>query len=361
MKTQIHHILHCCGVVALVATVGCGSVVETGSKAKDKNIALEDRDAIAKYLAPVDPETATLSLTAEPFLDTASEGGTLRVPTVNITGFEEHRADYAQIARCSTGTVLRAPTGEKLEDIPAESAKRLQQLKWIWVNSVWGDSVNCKIVGGVNAHNARPRFQDLSAKTGSFFYVMNPCVRAERSTKKETCSYNLIVTKSLTYENTLTEEFMAKAEDLSVAEARLAGLYSQLYYNTQLLRMRKDECENNYAVNESVKNFWKGLLSFSLGGVGAALGGAMSGGTAALQGFKTGMAIAVGFFKKLPAEPNICPVADRIIQQSQDTVAALPVALNRVLELRAQLSDINATYGKIDKSILNAEKETLED
>jgi hypothetical protein len=153
---------------------------------------------------------------------------------------------------------------------------------------------------------------------------------------------------------------MQKAEELSIAEAHLAGLYSQLYYNTQLLRMRKDECENNYAVNESIKNFWKGLLSFSLGGVGATIGGVMSGGTAALHGFKTGMAIAVGFFKKWPAEPNVCPVADRIIQQSQNASATVPAALHRVLALRVNLSEINATYGKIDKAILNSEKEESE-
>jgi hypothetical protein len=360
MKTNRHHNWRLSGVALCLTVTACGPASEQSVSTNDRDdsdISARDLDAAAKYVAPVDPATATLSLSAEPFLAATSDGATLRVPTLNITGFEERRADYAQIARCSSGTILRAATGEKLEDIPATSSTRLQKLKWTWLNSVWGDPLNCKLVGGINAHNARTRFQDLSAKTGTFFYVINPCVLPERSTQKETCSYNLIVTKEFSYENSLTEEFMNQAEALAIAEARMAGLYSQLYFNTQLLRLRKDECENNYAINEASKNFWKGLLSFSLGGIGAAVGGFMSGGTAALQGFKTGLGIAVGFFKRMPAEPNVCPVADKIIQNSQAVSAELPGALHRVLELRVKLSEINTAYGRIDRTILNSEKE----
>ncbi len=355
MKKNRIRLQKLCEFGALTALAACGPLGESSisvQKNMDPSVQLKDKDAIAQYLTPIPPESAALSLAAEPFLAPASEGGTLRVPTISLTGLEEKRADYAQIARCSSKVILKTASGEKLEDIPADSAGRLQKLKWVWVNSIWTNSIDCKIVGGTNSYNARPRFQDLSAKSGNFFYVINPCLQPERSTKKETCSYNLIVTKELAYENTLTADFMQTAEELSLAEASLAGLYSQLYYDAQLLRMRKDECENNYAVSQSSQNFWKGLLSFTLGGVGASIGAVMSGGTAALQGFKTGLSIAVGFFKKFPTEPNICPTADKVIQNAQDSSTSITPVIQRVLELRMKLSEIDKKYGEIDKSIL---------
>lgn len=361
MRNNFQHAQRLVLLSLLALSSGCGALQEpneSGSVARNTSPQLNDNDALAKYLAPIDPELAQLSLDSEPFLAAASEGSTLRVPTISLTGFEEKRADYMQIARCAAGTSLRAPTGEKLEDIPLDSSTRLRSLKWIWINSVWGDSVNCKLVGGVAAHNSRSKFQDLSAKTGRFFYVINPCIRSERSTSKETCSYNLVVTKEFAYENALTAQFSQLAEELSMAEGRLAGLYSQLYYDSQILRLRKNECENKYAVTESSKNFWKGVLSLSLGGVGATVGLVMSGGTAALQGFKTGLGIAVGFFKKIPPTPNVCPVADKIIQDAQATSAAIPTVVQRVLEIRVSMSQIETTYGKIDQSILNSEKDS---
>ena len=339
---------------AAVFTVGCGNVDSSQSmqKKSDSVPALEDKDSIAKYLLPVDPSSASVSLAAEPFLSTATENGTLQVPTFSITGLSTHSADYVQIARCNTCTQLKTATGVKIEDIAADSSLRLQQLKWIWINNVWGNNNNCKILGGPSSHIVRERFQDLSAKTGNFFYIINPCLRTERSTQNEVCSYNLIVTPSMAHTNTLTEEFLATAEQLAVAEARLAGVYSQLYYSAQAIRMQKETCETNYGISQASQNFWKGFVTLSIGGVSAAIGGSVSGGTAALQAFKTSMSLSVGFFKKWPPVPNICPTADKLIQSAQATSEELPSALKNVLDIRLKLSEINSAYGAIDKSIL---------
>lgn len=333
---------------------GCGNVDSSQSMQNkpEPSPNLNEKESIAKYLLAVDPSSAKVSLDVEPFLSPATENSTLMVPTFSLTGLEKHTADYVQIARCNTGTQLKTATGIKLEDIAADSSLRLQQLKWIWINNIWGNSSNCKILGGPSSHVARERFKDLSAKTGNFFYVINPCLRKERSTQKEVCSYNLIVTPSIAHTNTLTEEFIALSEQLAIAEATLAGFYSQLYYSAQAIRMQKETCESNYAISQASQNFWKGFLSLSIGGVSAAIAGTLSGGTAALQAFKTGMSLSVGFFKKWPPVPNVCPTADKLIQTAQATSEQLPGALKNVLEIRVKLSEINSAYGALDKSIL---------
>ena len=235
-----------------------------------------------------------------------------------------------------------------MADIPLDSPSRLEQLKWIWIDGVFSRTNDCKIVG---THIAREKFQDFSAKTGSFFYVINPCIIKERSSKNEQCSFNLVFTQSVSYENSMTKEFLRVAEDLSQAEGILAGLYSQLYYYSQIIHKNQDECEEKYAFDQSRMNFWKGLTSLTFGSVGAVVGGLVSGGTAALQGFQTGLGVAVGFFGKQAPLPLVCPLVDESIKKATATSGLMEGAFKNVLELRQKLATLNHSYAALDGTI----------
>jgi hypothetical protein len=337
------------GALLLHLATGCGA--PDVPAAKPKEAPTPSPSNALNSMPMMSPKDARLSLVGDPFLSPATELATLKVPTINLLGFEKQSADYAQVVRCDANTTLKTSLGEDVETI-MKGTKPEEKLKWIWFNQVFSRTDKCKVLGGSETQIVRERFQDLTAPTGEYFYVINPCILALRSTEKETCSYRLVITAPIKHTNSLTAQFVETSNQLAVAESYLGGLYSQLYYDIQAIRLQKDGCENNYTVRQNQQNFWKGIVGLSLGGIGATIGGIMSGGTAALTGFRTGINLATGLFLKIPPVPNICPEADRLITHAQKVSGELNGAVDNAINLRVKLSQIDKTYGELDQSIL---------
>lgn len=303
-------------------------------------------DAGAQKLPPIAPEQASASITTAPVVAAASEESRLKVP---VLAFARQNADFVMIARCPKSFVMRTPAGDDIKTLAPTLPTRLSQLRWAWQNAAF-DAAGCRLVG---SYVARDKFEDLAAKSGSFYYVINPCVMKERSTNPtENCSYNLSISEPVSnYTNTLSAEFLAEAENLANAEATFAGIYSQLYFIAQSIQVNQDACERQWAFEQSRANFFQGLKSLVAIGIGAAVGGIMSGGAATIQGAKTGLGIASALFPERNATPPKCPVVDDLITKATAVTGRAEGAQKAVLDVRAKLSELNSAYAKLDSSI----------
>lgn len=126
-------------------------------------------------IVPIDPSTAKLTSVSDPTLGNANQDSTLQVPTITLSGVGKPSStvDYVMVARCNKTLKLTTVFGVDIDKVPQSDPMRLSQLEYVWINSIFGNKQECKLVG---TKIAREQIQDLAAKSGNFYYVLNPCL-----------------------------------------------------------------------------------------------------------------------------------------------------------------------------------------
>lgn len=285
---------------------------------------------------------ARLQAVEGPNLAAAADGSTLQVPALQLAFRGGEDADYVQILRCQPGARLETALGEPAASIARDDPSRGAKLEYVWRNAI-ADTNSCRVITTMSAQS---EFRDLSAPSGTWLYVINPCFFGAQG--KATCAFDLWITNELVYENALQAEFLERSRQLADAEGRLTATYLRLQAAARSLRRHQSACEQQYAVEESIRNFWKGVGSFSAAAIGAYVGPALFGPMSAWQGARAGLDLAIRIFGSEAPRLLKCPTAESIRAAQGDDVASLDSQLAQVLQLRRDLASQNAAYGAED-------------
>lgn len=339
MKSQTSKIFF----IFILLGIALSSCNSEPPKAPNRAVALTQEN-VKKY----NPEDAAVRLlNNKPSIGSADKVSSLQVPVLTITYLN---ATMVQILRCSSDLELETTTGGKLTALSTGeyTFEDLEQAKWIW-KGAYG-SGKCKLVG---TNISRENFQDLAAKPGNFYYLLNPCVAQPLSTTgKEGCSNKIIQSEVLeNYDNNLKEEFIAKSTELAEVEGQLTAHFSNLKVIAGNIVNELKSCEAEYAREESKGKVLDGVISIAATAVGAVVGAYVGGPMGAVQGGQLMLGIARGILgKKAPKALN-CPKVEELKEQAQGVMDAIDPQVQQVIKVRTEMTKLESTYADLDDTI----------
>lgn len=191
--------------------------------------------------------------------------------TINL-----NNADFVKIIRCSASYEFRTQTGEKIkEDYSDFTDSDIDKYKYAWSEAI-SDNRKCKIVSDYVTTNT---YIDLSSPSGSFFYVITPCLSEKNSaSKREECSYALKISdRIIDFENVFKGKLLEETIRLSKAQATLEAKTQEVRLLADRLQNAIRACENWWTMEEAKKAWKRGAIMAALllviGGIGGAIGG----------------------------------------------------------------------------------------
>lgn len=212
----------------------------------------------------LDPRVVRASLAKLVALAPSGIHPSFQVPEVRV---QKKDADYVKIMRCRDTYILRNSVGYSMDQI-RDSFNKYDDLKDMWALAL-NDRHECRLV---NERMSGEKYLDIAAKTGSFYYVINPCLSAKRSiTGREECSFNLQMSSPLSYTNQFLDKIQSLSIDLAKAEAALNTELDEMSTLARLLELRLRACENSLARENTLRSFYRGLVSLGLFGSGVIL------------------------------------------------------------------------------------------
>ena len=348
------------------------------NKSANSNLGIKDYKEFELF----NPEMAKVTVSAME-LDVKDFGDDLFLPGF---GIQFNGNDYVMILRCQDSY------REALENLINQADQgNPEDRKWVWADSV-GNPRACKIAS--QRFNGR-EFQDLGAKNGKIFYLVNPCVSASISTtRRDTCSYHLSVTNSVEYHQSPSNLFLQKAAELSDAESAYDAHISRLMGLSRELMNQKNACEFGITHADSranIKSFGWDLISagIAVAGVLAVRGmlrkagdAAASTGSNAFKRYVLKMGNTADYLKKLSIDKNInnatlitagifsaalairgiikrlrssgqdssgvaaCTQADRVAQEivSIQESNVVEIAMNQMIQISKELTALDARF-----------------
>ena len=205
----------------------------------------------------LDPRSVTVSLAEKVHLAAAGVVEDLKVPTIEI---DKGQADFIKILRCAAGYQLMDVTGTPLDKVIGKKA-RYESGRDAWALAI-SDYRRCNLIG---EQIWSPSYKDIAAKSGNFFYVINPCITKKNSaSKKQECSFNLTTTRNIKFKNPLEERLRKNLENLARATNKIERLTGELVKLARLLETRVEACEDYVARNNANKAFARGLTQMAI-------------------------------------------------------------------------------------------------
>lgn len=292
-----------------------------------------------------DPKKARLRLVStKPQESAASVGSRLSVPTLEI---QLDHADFIQILRCHSDYKLITSTGQDFETL--DTSSDIERFKWIW-NRAQGDYKSCKSVG---LRVPRTTIQDLAAPSGTYYYVLNPCVLAKNSiTEKEECSHHLAKSEPITYHSSLSQKFMEVSQKVSEQEADIASDINELINYSKMISDTQKSCEEFWASKEANKQRLRGFLKLGAMVLGTVVGGIMTGGMGAIQGGQTFLGLAGGLLDRpMSVSMPQCPVAEKYRIEATSSFESLQPKIAQMIETRKMLATLNSDYAVLNDEV----------
>lgn len=155
-------------------------------------------------------------------------------------------ADHVQILRCDVS--FRNYVASQIEQ---GKEKGLGDRKLIWLDAM-GDQKHCKIV---TLYYSDATFYDLTARNGTFFYLVNPCISEDKSsTKTNACSYKLRLSNTLNYSGGFSAQLLSLTAKLADAESAYEAILNKVSYYGQQVINRQKACEYEVAHEKSLKS-----------------------------------------------------------------------------------------------------------
>jgi hypothetical protein len=238
--------------------------ITTNSKAKED---VEITDANDDTINEIE-EVVSASLTIEPFEATAYLKPTVtyvdtgifvdvKVPSLEISF---GTAEFVQIMRCASSYQMESMLGESVHTM-SDSLSSLKDKQTMWYTALR----NNKICKSVSSKTETLNFQDYTAPTGSFYYVLNPCITKETSiTKQDDCSYRFSFSNIFTYEEQIRDSLYDQARELSEIEQEIQAHMNNSYALATVLERKIRACENTIAMESATKKQLQGLLDATI-------------------------------------------------------------------------------------------------
>ncbi len=238
--------------------------ITTNSKAKEDVEIIDANDDTINEIE----EVVSASLTIEPFEATAYLKPTVtyvdtgifvdvKVPSLEISF---GTAEFVQIMRCASSYQMESMLGESVHTM-SDSLSSLKDKQTMWYTALR----NNKICKSVSSKTETLNFQDYTAPTGSFYYVLNPCITKETSiTKQDDCSYRFSFSNIFTYEEQIKDSLYDQARELSEIEQEIQAHMNNSYVLATVLERKIRACENTIAMESATKKQLQGLLDATI-------------------------------------------------------------------------------------------------
>lgn len=336
----------------LLVLVGCG--VNEPTKVKPKS---EDVNRVYGTGEAVDPAKAQINLVQ----DAAISAPTAKSMNLSVPSFTAafEVADHMQVMRCAKNFVFRTPDGRDAEDVTVKNVKDAENMRYAWMNAL-SHSSDCNLIGN---RISRQDFFDLSAKSGDFFYILNPCIDTNRSiypdvNHPQQCSYKLKFTKALNFVSTLSADVLATAQKLNEAEGKFSAMFTQMQSLAGYIQIKQKSCVQEALVDQARRTAFDAVTQLVSMAVPAVSNIVISGPIADILGVQNIFDVAKKFVLGTIGQPQInssgtvaCPVADTLQSQFQGLVGSVDGALKSVVDIRNQLSKLNGIADTIDLSM----------
>lgn len=273
-------------------------------------------------------------------------------PNFKVPGFSLtlQNAQFAQIMRCAATYVLDNGAGTPLAEAPRHDPRFHDWSRWAW-QTAHANSDKCQTVG---LTVARPEFTDLAAPLGmsSFYYVINPCVEFGRMIPghSDNCSYDLVITNTVTFQNRMEAAAVTAARALASAEGELYAAYSNLYSQAQLAKVAQDVCEENWAMNRAAQARMVGVIKLIGVGVGMYVNTVAAGaGTVLMNALSNLSSESLSRGNSAP----VCPQTEYHLEQIEKGKSAAQQAVQAVLQARQELSKVESEYAPLEQQALD--------
>lgn len=249
------------GVFGLIVALSWSCMPKTLSKRSKSSDTFQADIGAAKlstHLVQYNPDTLAVKLGAIKLVPNGlTDDIKYLAPSFTI---EKGHASFVKIMRCNAGYVLRTVTGQRLESL-AGLTNALDERKDMWLIA-FSEYDNCKLVA---ENYVLSSFVDISAKTGTYYYVVNPCINAENSSSgRQSCSYNFGLTESIQFENKMLEAATELAAGLQRATNAMFAAIHKVGREAELFNLRLTACQNHVARRTNINQVRQGMLSLAL-------------------------------------------------------------------------------------------------
>ena len=304
-------------------------------------------DPAAGRVSFVDPNNGTEVSHGDPYLGPASEGSTVKVPYISV---RLKGATYFELMRCDYRYVLQIPTGENLNTLDANTPDYPSKARWAWQEAL-GDSRDCHIVGSAIAREQLP---DITAPTGGFFYVVNPCVQQEMSsTGVGGCSYALATSNALNFKNEINARFLEIAQTLSTLEGNVTHLLFKLKVAASSFYHLRESCELIHADEQAHKGFFAAIIQLAVFVVAYAVATYFGGPAVGAMVANTALSITAMFLGAYGKGELKCRGADQELHTMENTSKEFQAAVKQVFAARKQMGEVEVRYKQINDQLVS--------
>lgn len=201
------------------------------------------------------------------YVEAKFAGSSHIVPKVKINFASENKdlqADFYQVQRCHKSVVLRASDGKDplTFNYGRDKLSRIRDYLYVW-GSATTDTVGCRFLDGV--HLSDP-FIDLVVGSGSFYYLIRPCLMAKHSIygNKRVCHYKFHKTGVIDYTDMLNIEQRQTMSQLNEYASELQYTFTQIASVMREMASYLQTCEFNEAQKIAAKRRLVGIVKVAL-------------------------------------------------------------------------------------------------
>ncbi|NBO37400.1 hypothetical protein EBU99_02325 [bacterium] len=266
------------------------------------------------------------------------------VPVLTLT---YQGADSAKVFRCSSRYVLVYGNGiDKLSDLPKSSPDYAWAAKDAF-ERIGGNSSSCSLIAPATSGAT---ITDFAAKSGSFYYVINPCVSSETSTSgRQGCSNKIEVTPTIEYTNTRLDAEIRVLQTMYSVEGQLYGNFNAMRRAIEEANEAQVNCVLQEAARRAYQQQLFGLIKLVTTIATPVIFGVTSGVGTALTGAVNSL-LTMATPKQMTQQPE-CPQA-KVKVDFYDQLAAKTQSLAAdVLTARQELFQLDSHYANVEKEI----------
>lgn len=330
--------------MVLLIGIIVGSCSKPPEKLSPVQASSPSMDASKSMLDP--DEAEVISFSGEVMVESLGEGvgREIYVPTLKVT---KQNANFIRVLRCKASYELRSNTGVLFDEL--SGVTRFEDYKWIW-NKAEGDYQNCRFVG---THIYRDEIKDIASPSGQYYYLINPCVSKDRSTRgREDCSNDLKKSNLYSYNSVLKEDFIATASKISDMELEVGGATANIKSLAEQIMYEQVACEKIAATKAANGSFFRGIASIAAAVVGGVVGSIIAGPVGAVQGATSFLGIARNLMLKYGPQVDLnCKGAEKHRDNLAIQVERLETAVASVVQTRNEMAELNELYSRLDDMI----------
>lgn len=268
--------------------------------------------------------------------------GAVPTLTLSLSG-----ADYAEIWRCNANYKLVYGNGQTELASLSKSDPDYQSTAKEAFERMRTEGSYCTSIA---PESRLAQVNDYGARSGQFYYIINPCVSKESSsTGRAGCSYALQVTEVMEYANTRTREEIKILNDMYIAEGEIYSLFHEMKQTIESANAISTTCVLDEAERLAAEQHRMGFMKI-FSSVGSVLLNALVPGVGAV--LSTGLNTLMSLKQQQSMVFNSdCPAAAAKIAYYQELSGKVQDAAAGVLEKRQKLHQLDQQYASVEKEL----------